>query len=54
MIREERLLKVILAPHVSEKSTIAASASMGVPSSLVGDMMWSSIEPWPSPCPSPP
>ena len=24
MIREERLLKVILAPHVSEKSTIAA------------------------------
>ena len=24
MIREERLLKVILAPHISEKSTIAA------------------------------
>ncbi|MDP4530460.1 50S ribosomal protein L23 [Alkalimonas delamerensis] len=24
MMREERLLKVILAPHVSEKSTIAA------------------------------
>jgi large subunit ribosomal protein L23 len=24
MIREERLLKVIVAPHISEKSTIAA------------------------------
>lgn len=24
MIREERLLKVILAPHVSEKSTVSA------------------------------
>ena len=24
MIREERLLKVILAPHISEKSTVAA------------------------------
>ena len=24
MIREERLLKVILAPHISEKSTISA------------------------------
>ena len=27
MIREERLLKVILAPHVSEKSTIAAETN---------------------------
>lgn len=24
MIREERLLKVILAPHISEKSTVVA------------------------------
>ncbi|MDN7123849.1 50S ribosomal protein L23 [Pseudidiomarina terrestris] len=27
MMREERLLKVILAPHVSEKSTVAAETS---------------------------
>ena len=31
MIREERLLKVILAPHVSEKSTIAAETNNTVP-----------------------
>ncbi|SDK36574.1 MULTISPECIES: 50S ribosomal protein L23 [Ferrimonas] len=27
MIREERLLKVLLAPHISEKSTMAAELS---------------------------
>ncbi|KFZ28895.1 MULTISPECIES: 50S ribosomal protein L23 [Pseudidiomarina] len=27
MMREERLLKVILAPHVSEKSTVAAETA---------------------------
>ncbi|MCL1076543.1 50S ribosomal protein L23 [Shewanella dokdonensis] len=27
MIREERILKVILAPHVSEKSTVVAEKS---------------------------
>ena len=37
MIREERLLKVILAPHISEKSTIAAEENNTIVFKVVND-----------------
>ena len=37
MIREERLLKVILAPHVSEKSTVAAEQNNTIVFKVVND-----------------
>lgn len=37
MIREERLLKVILAPHVSEKSTNTAEQSNTIVFKVVND-----------------
>ncbi|MGO2168694.1 50S ribosomal protein L23 [Pseudoalteromonas sp. AOP31-A2-14] len=37
MIREERLLKVILAPHISEKSTVAAEENNTIVFKVVND-----------------
>ncbi|MFC0445271.1 50S ribosomal protein L23 [Pseudidiomarina halophila] len=44
MMREERLLKVILAPHVSEKSTVAAETSNTVVFKVATDANKSEIK----------
>lgn len=44
MMREERLLKVILAPHVSEKSTVAAETSNTVVFKVATDAKKSEIK----------
>ncbi len=44
MIREERLLKVILAPHVSEKSTLSAETNNTVVFKVAGDAQKAEIK----------
>ncbi|MGQ4275503.1 50S ribosomal protein L23 [Pseudidiomarina sp. E22-M8] len=44
MMREERLLKVIIAPHVSEKSTVAAETSNTVVFKVATDANKSEIK----------